>query len=53
MDGAVSNQFQIIFQDQREYTIKVNAINRLIAASQGTLGNFFNVWRSNTKQFKI
>ena len=53
MDNAVCNQFQIIFQDQRAYTIKVNAINRLIAASQGTLGNFFNVWRSNTKQLKI
>ena len=53
MDGALSNQFMIIFQDQRAYTIKVNAINRLIAASQGTLGNFFNVWRSNTKQLKI
>lgn len=53
MDGALTNQFQIVFQDQRAYTIKVNAINRLIAASQGTVCNFFNVWRGNVKQMKI
>lgn len=49
----MSNQFMIIFQDQRAYTIKVTAINRLIAASQGTLGGFFKIWRSNAKQMKI
>lgn len=53
MNDAVANQFMIIFQDQRAYTVKVTAINRLIAASQGTVGNFFNTWRSNVKQLKI
>ncbi len=53
MNDVVSNQYMIIFQDQRAYNVKIKAINKLILASQGTVFNFFNAWRSNVKQLKI
>ncbi len=43
----------IIFQDQRAYTIKIKAINKLIAAAQGTTLNYFRLWQSNARQLKI
>ena len=53
MNQAITNQYLIIFQDQRAYTIKVNAINKLIAAANGTTQNYFNKWRDAVKQIKI
>lgn len=53
MNEAVANQYMIIFQDQRAYTVKVNAINKLILASKGTVSNYFGVWRSNVRQLKF
>lgn len=43
----------IMFQDQRAYKIKISAINKLIAAAEGTTKNYFNKWRDNAKQLKI
>jgi hypothetical protein len=43
----------IIFQDQREYEVKIRAINKLIASAQGTSQNYFDKWRSNVKEMKM
>jgi predicted transcriptional regulator len=53
MSETVNNQYLIIFQDQRAYTIKINAINKMIEATKGTVRNFFGAWRSNVTQMKI
>lgn len=50
---ALANQYQIIFQDERAYKIKISAINKLIAASQGTTQNYFNIWRENIKLLNL
>ena len=53
MNSCLANQYMIIFQDQRVYKIKINAINKLIAAAQGTTQNYFDKWRDNVRQIKI
>lgn len=53
MNDCMSNQYMIMFQDQRAYKIKISAINKLIAAAEGTTKNYFNKWRDNVKQLKI
>lgn len=53
MNDCLSNQYMIIFQDQRAYKVKINAINKLILAAQGTTQNYFSKWRDNARQLKI
>jgi hypothetical protein len=53
MNGVIANQYMIVFQDQRAYKIKTNAINKLILAAQGTTANYFNKWRDAVRQIKI
>lgn len=44
-EGAIANQYQIIFQDERAYRIKIAAIDKLILATRGTTQNYFVKWR--------
>lgn len=53
VEGALANQYQIIFQDERAYKIKIAAINKLIEASRGTAQNYFTIWRENTRLIKL
>lgn len=39
----------IMFQDERAYKIKIAAIEKLIAAANGTTQNYLNKWRNNVK----
>lgn len=52
-ETVISNQYQIMFQDERAYNIKISAINKLIKAAEGTTFNYFTRWRDNIKQMKI
>ncbi len=53
MNECISNQYMIVFQDQRAYKVKINAINRLIEATNNTQKGYFDKWRSTVKQMKI
>ncbi len=53
MNECVANQYMIVFQDQRAYKVKINAINRLIEATNNTQKGYFDKWRSIVKQLKI
>jgi hypothetical protein len=53
VEGALANQYMIIFQDERAYRIKIAAINKLIEASRGTTQNYFTIWRENARELKM
>jgi hypothetical protein len=53
MQDLMGLQWMIVFQDQREYNVKIKAINRLIATCSNTTLSFFSRWRENVKQLKI
>ena len=53
MNDCIANQYMIVFQDQRAYKVKINAINRLIEATNNTQKGYFDKWRSTVKQMKI
>jgi ubiquitin-protein ligase len=50
---AIANQYQIIFQDERAYRIKISAIEKLIKASQGTTQNYLIKWRDNVREYNM
>ena len=53
IQDTLNLQWMIIFQDQREYNVKIKAINRLIDACSNTTQSFFTKWRENVQQLKI